>query len=252
MSAHAIAIVRFEQEWTPLGDSGAAVMPTGGLHALARRKRWEWATDEITDRLAARAEDVAAAGAEPVPAYALGHDLGPDRTDRPQAVVGNVVRGVDDGRLWWNGTVPVGCVGAPAFVDVPLGDQRFKPVCVGVVLPAVDTRHPVAAFVRRDPFRREGAARSVVLHDTRNSGTCLRKVVETGEVTARTLPERARPAPALAACAGSGPASRTVEGRTSRTVEGRTGPPDGCVRPSRPSGRSHPRPSPRTAGPCPP
>ncbi|MGY4916397.1 hypothetical protein ACWD9K_14465 [Streptomyces sp. 900116325] len=77
MSAHAIAIVRFEQEWTPLGDSGAAVMPTGGLHPIARRKRWEWATDEITDGLAARAEDVAAVGAEPVPAYVLGHDVGP-------------------------------------------------------------------------------------------------------------------------------------------------------------------------------
>ncbi|MFB7310259.1 hypothetical protein [Streptomyces sp. NPDC056192] len=79
MSADAIAMVKFEQEWTPLGDSGVAVMPTGGLHALARRKRWEWATDEITDGLAARAEDVAAVGAEPVPAYVLGHDVGPDR-----------------------------------------------------------------------------------------------------------------------------------------------------------------------------
>lgn len=122
-------------------------MPTGGLHALARRKQWEWATDEITDGLAARAEDVAAVGAEPVPAYVLGHDVGPDRTDRPQAVVvGNVVRGTDDGRVWWNGTVPVGCVGAPVFVGVPLGDQRFKLVCLGVVLPAVGSRHPVATF----------------------------------------------------------------------------------------------------------
>ncbi|MCX5314647.1 hypothetical protein [Streptomyces sp. NBC_00154] len=68
MSAHAIAMIKFEQEWTPLGDSGVAVMPTGGLHALARRKRWEWATDEITDGPAARAEDVAAVGTSPVPA----------------------------------------------------------------------------------------------------------------------------------------------------------------------------------------
>ncbi|MGW0693314.1 hypothetical protein [Streptomyces sp. NPDC002738] len=149
MSAHAIALIKFEQEWTPLGDSGVAVMPTGGLHALARRKRWEWATDEITDGLAATPEDVTAVGAEPVPAYVLGHDVGPDRTDRPQAVVvGNVVRGADDGRVWWNDTVPVGCVGAPVFVGVPLGDQRFKLVCLGVVLPAVGSRHPVATFDR--------------------------------------------------------------------------------------------------------
>ncbi|WP_051878610.1 hypothetical protein [Streptomyces sp. NRRL B-24720] len=128
MSAHAITVVRFEQEWTLLGDSGVTVMPTGGLHAHSGRKRWEWSTDEITDGLAVRAEDVAASGAEPVPAYALGHDVGPDRTDRPQAVVRNVVRGADVGRPWWKGTVPVGCLGAP--VGVPLRDQRLKPVCL--------------------------------------------------------------------------------------------------------------------------
>ncbi|MFD4946250.1 hypothetical protein ACFVYE_46140 [Streptomyces sp. NPDC058239] len=147
MSAQAIAMIKFEQEWAHLGDSGVAVMPTGGLHALARRKRWEWATDEITDGLAAQPEDVAVVGGERVPAYVLGHDVGPDRTDRPQVVtIGNVVRDSDDARVWWNGEVPVGCVGAPVFVGIALGDQRFKLVCLGVVLPAVGSRHPVATF----------------------------------------------------------------------------------------------------------
>ncbi|MFE2090459.1 hypothetical protein [Streptomyces sp. NPDC059460] len=149
MSANALAMLAFEDGWIPLGDSGVAVMPAAPLHALARRKRWEWATDEITDGLAAKEQDVAGIGDEPVPAYVLGHDVGPDRTDRPQAVVvGTVVRDAVDGPVWWNGIVPVGCVGAPVFVGIHLDGRQFRLVCLGVILPEDGSRHPVATFDR--------------------------------------------------------------------------------------------------------
>ncbi|MEV0491881.1 hypothetical protein [Streptomyces atratus] len=149
MSANALAMLAFEDGWIPLGDSGVAVMPAASLHALARRKRWEWTTDEITDGLAATAEDVAGIGGEPVPAYVLGHDVGPDRTDRPQAVVvGTVVRDAADGPVRWDGTVPVGCVGAPVFAGIHLDGPQFRLVCLGVVLPGDGSQHPVATFDR--------------------------------------------------------------------------------------------------------
>ncbi|WP_328907809.1 hypothetical protein OG230_35080 [Streptomyces sp. NBC_00234] len=171
MSANGLIMRDFEQEWTPLGDSGVSVMSTAGLHALARRKRWEWATDEITDGIAATAEDVAAVGGEPMPAYTLGHDVGPDRTQRLQAVVvGDVVRGSDDGQVWWNNTVPVGCVGAPVFIGIPRGDQQYKLVCLGVLLPEVDARHPVATFDRiRSAVRELSSSPSTTVSDGQES-----------------------------------------------------------------------------------
>ncbi|MET7449525.1 hypothetical protein [Streptomyces sp. NPDC005508] len=108
MSAEKLLMTDFAEGWTVLGDLGVAVMPTAGLHAHGRRKGWSWTTDEITDGLAARHEDIARIGAEPRPAYILGHDVGEQDGERLQAVVvGRVARGAD-GHVHWDSTVPEG------------------------------------------------------------------------------------------------------------------------------------------------
>ncbi|WP_055589119.1 hypothetical protein [Peterkaempfera griseoplana] len=147
MSAEKLLMRDFADGWIDLAGIGVAVMPTAGLHVHGERKGWRWSTDEITDGLAAREADLAAIGTEPVPAYILGHDVGAERGERLQAVVvGNAVRSAD-GTMHWDGAVPLGCVGAPVFVSVPLGDQKFKLVCAGLVLPG-DTSNPIATFDR--------------------------------------------------------------------------------------------------------
>ncbi|WNI23348.1 hypothetical protein [Streptomyces sp. ITFR-16] len=149
MSANGLMMTRFQEGWIPLGDSGVSALPAGVLHALARRKGWAWATDEITDGVAAKAEDLALLGDGPVPAYVLGHDVGPDRTQREQAVVvGEVVRGGDGRGFVWTVPVPRGCVGAPVFAGLRLEGLRFRLVCLGVLLPGEGDRHPVAGFDR--------------------------------------------------------------------------------------------------------
>ncbi|WP_262059347.1 hypothetical protein [Streptomyces sp. STR69] len=153
-SAGKLMLTDFAEGWTHLGDLGVAVMPAAVLHAYAERKGWRWNTDEITDGTAARDEDIARIGAEPVVAYVLGHDVNPDDGARDQAaVVGELAR-ADDGTIRWGGLLPQGCVGAPVFMSVPLDGNSFKLVCAGVALPRDDHgfgHHPVATFdaVRR-------------------------------------------------------------------------------------------------------
>ncbi|MGX9888874.1 hypothetical protein [Streptomyces sp. NPDC002276] len=153
-SAGKLMLTDFAEGWIHLGDLGVAVMPAAVLHTYADRKGWRWNTDEITDGIAARDEDIARIGAEPVVAYVLGHDVNPDDGARDQAaVVGELAR-ADDGTVRWGGLLPQGCVGAPVFMSVPLEGDSFKLVCVGVALPRDDHgfgHHPVATFdaVRR-------------------------------------------------------------------------------------------------------
>ncbi|MFE4213035.1 hypothetical protein [Streptomyces sp. NPDC056844] len=159
MSAEKLLMTDFAEGWTVLGDLGVAVMPTAGLHAHGTRKGWSWATDEITDGLAARHEDIARIGAEPRAAYLLGHDVGEQDGARLQAVVvGRVARGAD-GHVHWESTVPEGCAGAPVFVGEGLGDDRFQLVCVGLVLPG-EKRNRIATFdLIRTAVRKSGAGR---------------------------------------------------------------------------------------------
>ncbi|WP_203182341.1 hypothetical protein [Streptomyces pratensis] len=156
-SAEKLLVTDFADAWTVLGDLGVAVMPTAGLHAHGRRKGWNWTTDEITDGLAAHPDDIARIGAEPRPAYILGHDVGQTDGARLQAVVvGQVARG-DDGHVRWDSTVPEGCAGAPVFVGEALGDDRFKLVCVGLVL-AGEKQNRIATFDRIRAAVRESEA----------------------------------------------------------------------------------------------
>ncbi|MFD9503656.1 hypothetical protein [Streptomyces sp. NPDC060035] len=157
MSAEKLLMTDFAAGWTVLGELGVAVMSTAGLHAHGARKGWSWATDEITDGLAANDEDIARIGAEPQPAYILGHDVGETDGERLQAVVvGQVARG-DDSHVHWDSALPVGCAGAPVFVGNPLGGGRIKLVCVGVVLPG-EKQNRIATFDRIRTALRELAA----------------------------------------------------------------------------------------------
>lgn len=146
MSAEKLLMTDFADGWTVLGDLGVAVMPTAGLHAHGTRKGWSWTTDEITDGLAANDEDIARIGAEPQPAYILGHDVGARGERLLAVVVGDVARGTD-GHVHWGSTVPEGCTGAPVFVGTELGGGRLKLVCVGVVLPG-EKQNRIATFDR--------------------------------------------------------------------------------------------------------
>jgi hypothetical protein len=145
MSAEKLLMIDFAAGWTHLRDLGVAVMPTTGLHAHGARKGWRWTTDEITDGIAAKQEDMAGLGAKPVAAYVLGHDIGAGNGAREQAVVVGGVTRTSEGSTRWVGDLPQGCVGAPVFIGAPLGGNSFKLVCVGVVLPG-DGHHPIATF----------------------------------------------------------------------------------------------------------
>jgi hypothetical protein len=150
-TAEKLMMTDFAEGWIHLGGLGVAVQPTAGLHAYAERKGWRWTTDEITDGIAARAEDIARIDGEPVRAYVLGHAVDEEGTRRdPTAVVGAIVRTVD-GDVRWGGELPQGCVGGPVFLGLPLEGDSLKLVCVGVALPPDDQgpgRHPVATFDR--------------------------------------------------------------------------------------------------------
>ncbi|WP_327344647.1 hypothetical protein [Streptomyces europaeiscabiei] len=152
-SASTLAMLDFAEGWIHLGTLGVAVLPTSGLHAYAERKGWRWNTDEITDGIAAQGEDIARIGKDPIAAYALCHDVGPEDGERDQAVVVGALARADDGTIRWAGALPQGCVGAPVFTALPQGvsgeGTSFKLVCAGVALPPDDHgfgHHPVTTF----------------------------------------------------------------------------------------------------------
>ncbi|BBA99876.1 hypothetical protein RVR_6693 [Actinacidiphila reveromycinica] len=135
-----LVMAGFAKRWTVLGDLGVAVMPTVDLHLHAERKGWRWDTQEVTDGLAARAEDIAALGEGPLPAYVLGHAADDSGTsahpDRPQSLLpGEVRRAAPDAPLTWSDPLPTGFDGAPVFAALPLPDEQLKLLCLGVALP---------------------------------------------------------------------------------------------------------------------
>ncbi|MET7286665.1 hypothetical protein [Streptomyces sp. NPDC005573] len=148
-TAEKLAMTDFAQGWTHLDGLGVAVQTTVGLHAYAARKGVRWDTQEITDGIAARAEDIAALTSDPVTAYALAHDVAPGTGKREQAIVVGALARASDGTIRWGGELPAGCVGAPVFYSVPMGDDSFRLVCAGLALPADGQafgHHPIATF----------------------------------------------------------------------------------------------------------
>ncbi|MEY9876332.1 hypothetical protein ABH931_005842 [Streptacidiphilus sp. MAP12-33] len=134
MSAELLMVPDFQEQWTALPGLGVSVLPAGGLHQLAARKGWRWSTDEITEGIGATSDDLSTIADAPVPAFVLGHDVGPDGERGQLVATGEVLRHADDG-LCWGGDMPVGCVGAPVFTGLRRGDGSWKLVCLGVVLP---------------------------------------------------------------------------------------------------------------------
>ncbi|WP_225832496.1 hypothetical protein [Streptomyces sp. NK08204] len=154
-SAERSLITQFAQGWTELAGLGVAVQSTAFLDAYAADRGWSWKTDEITDGVAARTEDIDRITAEPVTAYALGHDVARRTGAREQAVVVGALARMQDGTIRWSTELPTGCVGAPVFYSAPDDDEEgpdsFKLVCAGVLLPADNKgfgHHPVATFDR--------------------------------------------------------------------------------------------------------
>jgi hypothetical protein len=143
LPADELVLPAFVKKWSPLGDLGVAAMPTTDLHIHAERKGWSWTTDEITSGLAARPDDIALLGPEPLAGYLLGHEVVPapgmKTPDRPQSLVpGTVSRPIPDGPVRWSGPLPAGFDGAPLFAALPMPDDQVKLVCLGLVLAAAD------------------------------------------------------------------------------------------------------------------
>lgn len=142
LPADELVMPSFAKKWTRLGALGVAVMPTVDLHIHAEKKGWRWRTDEVTAGLAAQPADIALIGAEPLPAYVLGHEVEQDaagrHTGRPQRLLpGAVARTSDDpaAPVRFTAPLPDGFAGAPVFAALPMDDDRLKLVCLGIALP---------------------------------------------------------------------------------------------------------------------
>lgn len=142
-----LAMPRFEELWTHRADIGIAITATQGLHEHARAKGWRWATQEVTDGVAARADTVAAIGALPISAFVLGHLVNESSSpSRPlELIVGRVTR--DGDRLLFASPLPAGFAGAPVFCLEARGSDGGALRCLGLALPG-DGKHPVATFDR--------------------------------------------------------------------------------------------------------
>jgi hypothetical protein len=133
----------FEEQWTPLGRLGLAVMPTEALHAHADRRGWRWTTDPVDDGLAAAGPDLADLAGPPVPAFAVGHPA-PAGPNAGPAVVPGTLHRCNDNSVRWTGPAPDGLAGAPVLTGAT-PDGRL--LCAGVLLPGGDG-HAVVPFDR--------------------------------------------------------------------------------------------------------
>jgi hypothetical protein len=134
---------RFAEQWTQDAPSGAAFTPFAGLHEHGRRKGWQWVTQEVTDGLAARAQDVAQITAEPQLAYILGH--GVHGTERPLVLVRANVQRDGHGTIRWSGTAEDGLPGSPVLMARVVDGRGIKLVCLGVLLPGAQD-NPIGTF----------------------------------------------------------------------------------------------------------
>jgi hypothetical protein len=151
LPADELVMPGFSRKWFRIDELGVAVMPTVDLHLHGERKGWSWSVQEVTEGLAARPEDIASLGPEPVTAYLLGHEVtDPDsrHPGRPQILLEGAVRRAGEDAVVWDGPFPQGCAGAPVFAGLP-HEQGLKLVCLGPALPGDPVR--VACFDRLRP-----------------------------------------------------------------------------------------------------
>ena len=126
-----LLMTKFADQWNHDGASGTAFMTFAGLHEHGRRKGWSWVTQEVTDGLAARAQDVAEIAAGPEPAYVLGH--GVDGTERPLTLVRGGVRRDREGTMRWFGPGVEDLTGSPVFVPRLVSGRGVRIVCLGLL-----------------------------------------------------------------------------------------------------------------------
>lgn len=141
-----LVVPDFEQMWAR--RSGVAVTSTSFLHEHAARKGWSWATTQITDGAAAKAEHVRAVDAQPRGAYALGHvtrELGEPGEARPLAIATSTIARDPDGVVRWRGTLPAGFAGGPVFTADQRGPREFVLRCLGL-LASTDRNPTVLTF----------------------------------------------------------------------------------------------------------
>lgn len=154
-SAEKVVIREYEQTWYHFADIGVAAMPMAVLRDYSARKGWAWSTQEITDGLAADAQDIADLGQVQHTILVIGHPT--EQRNRPP--------GVAVARMDMRGGVPTllgradrGFIGAPAFVAFPnpasSDSNSLLLKCVGVVLPG-DATHPIATFDKIRPLLRQ-------------------------------------------------------------------------------------------------
>lgn len=154
-SADGVLVTKYEQTWYHFPDIGVAAMPMATLRNYSARKGWAWSTQEVTDGLAAQAQDIANLGAVQHTTLVIGHPT--YQRNRSPAVVA--------ARIGMRGSVPTllgsvdrGFIGAPAFVAFPKPESsdpdELMLKCIGIVLPG-DAAHPIATFDKIRPVLRQ-------------------------------------------------------------------------------------------------
>ncbi|MDG6105646.1 hypothetical protein Daura_13135 [Dactylosporangium aurantiacum] len=111
---------------------------TAFLHEHAAKKGWSWAHTQITEGVAAKAEQVRAVGAQPCPAYALGHvvrELGAPGEARPLAIATSTVARDPDGVVRRRGSLRDGFAGGPVLGTERNG-RKFVLRCLGLLASA--------------------------------------------------------------------------------------------------------------------
>lgn len=145
VASDGILMPDFSAQWIHLPAVGLAAMPTGGLHGHAEDRGWRWRTQQVTDGVAARGDDIDRIGADPGSAFVLALGVGADGSRPLEAVIERLVRDGDEVRITTE--LPPGYVGAPVFGVQAQGDGEVALRCLGLVLPG-GGGHPIATFDR--------------------------------------------------------------------------------------------------------
>ncbi|NJP33103.1 hypothetical protein [Micromonospora thermarum] len=138
-----LTVPDFVRGWCRPG-TGAAVMPTAGLHELAESAGWRWRTQQVPEVIAADSDAIAGLGAEPGSAIVLALGVGEGGTRPLEVAIERYAREGDTVRL--TADLPDGYVGAPVFAVLAGSDGEVGLSCLGLVLPADGDGHPVATF----------------------------------------------------------------------------------------------------------
>ncbi|MEW2383406.1 hypothetical protein AB0873_15125 [Micromonospora sp. NPDC047707] len=143
VAGDALTVPDFVKRWSRPG-AGAAVMPTAGLHELAEGAGWRWRTQQVPEVIAADSDAIAGIGAEPGSAIVLALGVGEGGARPLEVAIERYAREGDTVRL--TADLPDGYVGAPVFAVLAGSAGEVELSCLGLVLPADGSGHPLATF----------------------------------------------------------------------------------------------------------